>query len=137
MDLRRPAKRSGFKVVARIRMTCASGSRLVSPRAGAHIWGKGARILTEINRLPHFGAKFPPNLAPLAGNPVYLTREGGELMQMGARAGAEGLARGGSGRPDGNESLWQKWIHPRFVRAARGWAGRPGLGWAGEGGQAA
>ena len=26
--------------------------RLVSPRAAAHVWGKGARILTEINRLP-------------------------------------------------------------------------------------
>lgn len=25
--------------------------RLVSPRAAAHVWGKGARILTEINRL--------------------------------------------------------------------------------------
>jgi hypothetical protein len=29
----------------------ASGSRLVSPRAAAHVWGKRARILTEINRL--------------------------------------------------------------------------------------
>src|SRR4051812_30317949 len=23
------------------------------PRAAAHVWGRGARILTEINRLPH------------------------------------------------------------------------------------
>jgi len=72
-----------LQVVARIRMTSASGFRLISPRAGAHLWGKGARILTEINRLPHFGVKFPPNSAPQGGNPVYLTREGGELMQMG------------------------------------------------------
>ena len=31
--------------------------RLVSPRAGAHVWGKGARIPTETNRLP-----YPPSL---------------------------------------------------------------------------
>jgi hypothetical protein len=29
------------------------------PRAGAHVWGKGARILTEINRLPHLTRKSP------------------------------------------------------------------------------
>jgi hypothetical protein len=84
----RPAvtrKNKRLQVVARIRMTCASGSRLISPRAGAHIWGKGARILTEINRLPHYRAKFPPNFAPLAAIPVYLTRKGGISMQLGVR----------------------------------------------------
>ena len=82
----RPAvtrKKKRLQVVARIRMTCASGSRLISPRAAAHIWGKGARILTEINRLPHSGAKFPPNFVPLAAIPVYWTRNGADLMQMG------------------------------------------------------
>jgi hypothetical protein len=41
-------------------------SHLVRPRAGAHMWGRGARILTEINRLPQSDpvsqAKFPLNL---------------------------------------------------------------------------
>jgi len=27
---------------------------LVRPRAVAHMWGRGARILTEISRIPHF-----------------------------------------------------------------------------------
>jgi hypothetical protein len=86
----RPAvtrKKKRLQVVARIRMTCASGSRLISPRAGAHIWGKGARILTEINRLPQFSAKIPPNFASLAAITEYLTRKGGNSMQRGMRRG--------------------------------------------------
>ena len=42
--------------------------RLGRPRAAAHVWGKGARILTEINRLPQSTlpapAKFGGNSAP-------------------------------------------------------------------------
>jgi len=41
-----------FQVVARSRMTSASGFRLDRPRAVAHFWGRGARILTEMNRIP-------------------------------------------------------------------------------------
>jgi hypothetical protein len=41
-----------FQVVARSRMTSASGFRLGRPRAVAHFWGKGARILTEMIRIP-------------------------------------------------------------------------------------
>jgi hypothetical protein len=59
---------------------CASGFRLGRPRAVAHIWGKGARILTEINRLSHItsqsngemtgefqGSKPPPRNQPGLG----------------------------------------------------------------------
>ena len=42
--------------------------RLGRPRAAAHVWGKGARILTEINRLPHIAIrqrqhKFGPKIS--------------------------------------------------------------------------
>jgi len=47
------AKNAVSKIFARNRMTSASGLAWVSPRAAAHVWGKGARIPTEINRLPH------------------------------------------------------------------------------------
>lgn len=58
-------------VIARIRMTCASGPCLISPRAKAHMWGEGARILTKINRLSQIGAKFPPNfISPPAILPI-------------------------------------------------------------------
>jgi hypothetical protein len=44
---------------------------------------KGARILTEINRLPHPGAKYPPNFTSVKAIPGYLTQKGGDSMQMG------------------------------------------------------
>jgi len=43
--------------------------RLVSPRAAAHVWGKGARILTEINRLTQLNPPASGEIAALpAGN---------------------------------------------------------------------
>jgi hypothetical protein len=63
-DLRLSAKKKRFQGIARIRMPCASGFGLGRPRAAAHGWGKVARILTEINRLPQF-------------HPVSLTRNPG------------------------------------------------------------
>ena len=51
-DLRSPAKKKRFQSIARSRMTSASGFRLGRPRAVAHGWGKGARILTETLRIP-------------------------------------------------------------------------------------
>ena len=38
--------------------------RLVSPRAAAHVWGKGARILTEINRLTQLNPPLNGELRP-------------------------------------------------------------------------
>ncbi len=34
------------------------------PRASAHMWGKRARILTEINRLPQVTRRLPRRIAP-------------------------------------------------------------------------
>jgi hypothetical protein len=53
--------------------------RLGRPRAGAHVWGKGARILTEINRLPqlhcHPPAKTQRKIRPGAvGQNRFLAR---------------------------------------------------------------
>jgi hypothetical protein len=50
-NLRSARKKLRSNVVARNRMTALQGLGLVSPRAGAHVWGKRARILTEINRI--------------------------------------------------------------------------------------
>ena len=52
--------------------------RLVRPRAAAHMWGRGARILTEINRIPQFGPSFaernPQNAAGNASPAAILGR---------------------------------------------------------------
>jgi hypothetical protein len=45
------------------------------PRAAAHVWGKGARILTEINRLPHLHLLAPKKLG-VESSPVQRLRTG-------------------------------------------------------------
>jgi hypothetical protein len=51
-------------------MTALQGLGLVSPRAAAHVWGKRARILTEINRITQPAFSTPAKsdgIASLAG----------------------------------------------------------------------
>jgi hypothetical protein len=64
-ELLSPHKKSGLNSCSE-QDHRVSGFRLGRPRAEAHIWGKGARILTEINRLtqliPHLTAKSEPEI---------------------------------------------------------------------------
>jgi hypothetical protein len=46
--------------------------RLGRPRAEAHVWGKGARILTEINRLPQRHQLAPAPIRPKLSGDVPL-----------------------------------------------------------------
>jgi len=46
--------------------------RLGRPRAEAHVWGKGARILTEINRLPQMHRLAPAQNLPKFSRDVPL-----------------------------------------------------------------
>jgi hypothetical protein len=67
IDLRSAAKMKRFQVVARNRMTSASGFTWFAREPELIVGAEGARILTEINRLPQ-----PPLLAPSKkSNQIY------------------------------------------------------------------
>jgi hypothetical protein len=49
--------------------------RLGRPRAGAHFWGRGARILTEINRIPRSASQRQNKIATKLAQPASRFRD--------------------------------------------------------------
>jgi hypothetical protein len=75
---RSPAKKEAVSGSCSEQDEHASGFCLGRPRAGAHVWGKGARILTEINRLP----QSTPSSAAL----IWGRRNGTDYLAIRGRA---------------------------------------------------